>query len=664
MQGRSRWIRVLNMSALVLAVAFVAILASAGYLYALSGTLPEFETAAGYLRVARTSIVYAADGSVLAEWHGEQDRKMLRLEDIPRSVRDAVIAAEDEGFNRRRNVDGAAILTALRGDGGRVKSTITTQLVRMLLDERGSPGLAMKIRKALMVNRIEAETSKKRVLEAYLNMVYFGNGRYGVESASQGYFGKPASELTLAESALLAGVIRSPGRLAPTVDPRAARERRDLVLTRMRDLELITSEQDVAARDEEVVLDTSPAGAPDVAPYFVEYVKQQLINRLGTRAVFAGGLRIHTTLNPAMQRASEQAVASILTSKGDPEAAVVAVDPRDGRILAMVGGRDFAKARYNLAVQGRRQPGSAFKPFVLVAALEGGVSPDRKFDTSSYVVRVKDGYWRVDNYENGFTKGTLTLRAATDWSVNAVFARLVMEVGPEKVVDAARRMGITSPLEPNPAIALGGLSQGVSPLEMASAYGTLATGGMHSAPFAVLEVTDDRGTSLYRSERSTKRVVAQGVAAQVSGMLREVVERGTGMRARIGRPSAGKTGTTQSYRDAWFVGYTGSISAAVWVGFREGQVDMANVRGIKVTGGSFPAMIWSRFVGSPLMVAAAPSNIPVSARVGGAAPVPESSIVAVRICLETFLLANPRCPDVTEVDLEPALVPARTCSKH
>jgi penicillin-binding protein 1A len=391
-------------------------------------------------------------------------------------------------------------------------------------------------------------------------------------------------------------------------------------------------------------------------------VKQLLIDELGSRAVFTGGLRVHTTLVPGAQSAAEQAVAAVLGDPSDPEVALVAVDPATGRIVAMVGGRDFAKAQYNLAVQGRRQPGSAFKPFVLVAALENGVSPDRMFDTSPYTVKVKDGYWRVENYENAFTQGRLTLRAATDWSVNAVYARLIMEVGPEKVVDVARRMGITSPLEPNPAIALGGLSKGVSPLEMASAFGTLASGGMRVPPTAISKVTDDAGTVILQPKAAPQRGLAQGVASQASQMLGDVVARGTGTNAAIGRWSAGKTGTTQSYRDAWFVGYTGGLSAAVWVGFREAQVDMVNVRGTRVTGGSFPALIWSRFASAALPVLDAPPAAPSSEGTGSVEG--EGGLVRVRICRDTFLKANPRCPDVFQVDLEPALVPAQVCAKH
>jgi penicillin-binding protein 1A len=657
--ARQRWVRVLRILAGLLGVAFVATLAVGLYLLDLSRSLPDLESAPGALNAARTSIVYAADESVLTEWHGEQDRKVVLLEAVPKAMRDAVLAAEDPRFYEHDGVDTQAILGALRGDtGGGAGSTLTLQLVRLLFAEGRSSGVTQKIRQALMAYELEAKTSKDTVLESYLNMVYFGNGRYGVESAARGYFGKPAGGLTLAESALLAGVIRSPSRFSPVSDPSIARVRRDAVLERMRDLGMISSEQEVVARKTPVTL-KSPGDAATVAPYFVEHVKQQLIDRLGARAVFTGGLRVYTTLDPRLQRQAEEAVAAILPQPGDPEVAVASIDPRDGRILALVGGRDFATAQYNLATQARRQPGSAFKPFVLVAALERGVSPDRGFDTSAYTVKVKDGYWRVENYENGFTTGQLTLRAATDWSVNAVFARLIMEIGPESVVDAARRMGITSPLEPNPAIALGGLSKGVSPLEMASAYGTLATGGLRVEPVAVLKVTDDHGKVLFAAKQVPKRVVKQEVAALASGMLHDVVERGTGMGARFGPWVAGKTGTTQSYRDAWFVGYTADLSTAVWVGYRKAQVDMLDVHGIKVTGGSFPASIWARYMAGA--TSAAPAQ-PAQGSVPGG--VPDQATLKVRICRQSFLLANPRCKDVYAVELESSLVPRETCGLH
>ncbi|HEX9093648.1 MAG TPA: PBP1A family penicillin-binding protein [Coriobacteriia bacterium] len=658
-----RWVRLLRFLAGVVATLLVGMLALSLYLWDLSRSLPDLETAPQALNAARTSIVYAADGTVVAEWHGEQDRKLVPLASMPKTIRDAVVAAEDPRFFEHDGIDTGAVWGALSGadPAGASRSTITLQLVRLLFADAGAGGVTRKVQQALLAYQLEAKVSKERVLEAYLNLVYFGNGRYGVESAARGYFGKSAQELTLSEAAALAGVIRSPSKFAPTADLPAARTRRDAVLTRMRDLGLISSEQEVASHKEPLTL-VPPADAAAIAPYFVEYVKQQLIDRLGSRAVFTGGLRITTTLQPALQRVAEEAVRGVLTEPGDPEAALVSLDPRDGRILALVGGRDFATEQYNLAVQGRRQPGSAFKPFVLVAALEKGISPDRVFDTSPYTVRVKDGVWRVENYENAYTTGQLTLRAATDWSVNAVFARLIMEVGPEKVVDTARRMGITSPLEPNPAIALGGLSKGVSPLEMASAFGTLAAGGMHAEPVAVLKVENDRGEVLYEAKAAPERAVSQAVAAQASGMLHDVVERGTGTAARFGGWAAGKTGTTQSYRDAWFVGYTGTVSTAVWVGYRAAQVDMLSVHGIKVTGGSFPAMIWSRYMSTAPTASAAPPAPALGGAPGGETGV--EGLVRVRICRASFLQANPRCPDVYEVDLEPALVPAATCTLH
>ncbi|MDO8964491.1 MAG: PBP1A family penicillin-binding protein [Coriobacteriia bacterium] len=658
-----RLVKILRVPAVILGALVVVFLGAGFYLYLLSQGLPDLASASQGLAAARTSIVYASDGSVLAEWHGEQDRKVVPLGTIPKAMRDAVVAAEDPRFYEHHGVDTEAISRALRGEGG--GSSITQQLVRLLYAE-SDRSFTTKVRQALSAYQLDSRTSKDKVLEAYLNMAYFGQGRYGVESAARGYFGKPASALSVSESALLAGLIKSPATYAPSRDVEAAIGRRNEVLDTMRDLGLMSSEQEVAARVASLTV-VPPADSAKVAPYFVEYVKQDLLDRFGAKRVYTGGLRVYTSLDPATQKNAESAVATILDRRGDPEAALVSIDPHTGRILAMVGGRDFAKEQFNLATQGRRQPGSAFKPFVLVAALESGVSPDRRFATAPFSVRVKDGTWRVENYENSFPSSRITLRAATNYSVNAVYARLVMEVGPDKVVDAARRMGITSPLEANPAIALGGLSRGVSPLEMASAYGTLAAGGMRVQPLAVVLVTDDKGARLYEPKVTPKRVLQQTIAAQASGMLHDVVERGTGVNARFGAWAAGKTGTTQSYRDAWFVGYTGDVVTSVWVGYPQAQVDMLNVHGMKVAGGTFPAQIWSRFMARFTSVSAAAPAVESSA----AAPATltagarsDSGVVHVRICRDTFLLANERCPNVAEVDLPVDLVPKSVCRKH
>jgi penicillin-binding protein 1A len=298
---------------------------------------------------------------------------------------------------------------------------------------------------------------------------------------------------------------------------------------------------------------------------------------------------------------------------------------------------------------------------VLARALEEGVKPEQTFDASPYSVQVKDEMWHVRNYENQFVAGYMTLRAATNWSVNCVYARLIMQVGPEDVVDVAQRMGIESPLDPDPAIALGGLKNGVSPLEMASAYGTIANAGVHVGPTGVLRVTDGEGTEVYVSESVSSKALDKAVALEESLMLHDVVESGTGTAARIpGVWVAGKTGTTQSYRDAWFVGYAEDLVSSVWVGYREGQVDMVNVHGIAVTGGSYPAQLWRAYMQGAL----AHQRAPISP--GGAAPseAPPSGTVEVSICPDSMLLATKRCPNPVTIYLESALVPSGTCGKH
>jgi penicillin-binding protein 1A len=398
----------------------------------------------------------------------------------------------------------------------------------------------------------------------------------------------------------------------------------------------------------------------------VEWVKQQLIDELGADAVFKGGLRVHTTLEPVLQARAEQAVKTHLGAATDPETALVAVEHETGHVVAMVGGRDFHEDQFNLAAQGTRQPGSAFKPFVLVAALEEGIRPDRVFEAAPYSVEVEDGTWNVQNYENQFTAGTLSLSAATNWSVNAVYARLIMLVGPEKVVDVAERMGIESELEPNPAIALGGLSHGVTPLEMASAYGTIAAKGVRTEPTGIVLVTDDADNTVWQPKVAQEQALDEPIAVQAALMLHDVVEGGTGVEAKLPNAwAAGKTGTTQSYRDAWFCGYAEDISCATWVGFREAQVEMTDVNGIQVTGGSYPARIWRTFMEGALQhqrTAVEPSAQPIE---GASAPTTDAAGSAlVSLCPDSMLLANKRCPTPIEMYLDGGLVPESTCDRH
>ncbi len=636
------------------------------YLYSVSVSLQDLTEQSLSTDTAQTSIVYAADGTEIAQWHGAEDRTAVPLDVIPNSLRHAVVAVEDERFYTHNGVDTQAIIRALKAnaeEGGVAQggSTITQQLVKLLYTD-GDRTITRKVREALLAYEIEARTEKDKVLETYLNTVYFGHGAYGVESAAQRYFGVSANSLDLPQSATLAAVIRSPGRFSPIDAPEAARERRDLVLTKMYEQGYITQNELVTASSAPLTL-APPSEVPEVAPYFLEYVKREVASQLGDDAVFKGGLRIYTTLEPALQRNAEAAGRSILSAPGDPEYSLVAIDHRTGRVLALVGGRDYAKNQFDLATQGRRQPGSAFKPFVLARALEEGVKPDQLFDASPYSVKVKDGTWTVRNYENQYTAARMTLRTATDWSVNCVYARLIMQVGPEDVVTTAQKMGITSPLEPNPAIALGGLSKGVSPLEMASAYGTIANRGIRIEPTGIVQVTDTEGKVLYEPEQARAQAIPEQVAVQEALMLHDVVEFGTATAARIpGVWAAGKTGTTQSYRDAWFIGYAEDISCSVWVGYREGQVDMTSVHGIKVTGGSFPAQIWKAFMQPSVAFQRAPldPSVPTSGTAGSVAP----ATVSVSICPDSMLRANKRCPHPVEIYLEPGQIPSRVCDKH
>lgn len=548
----------------------------------------------------QTTVLLDRNGEEIAKLYAEQNRTDKRLDQIPIALRQAVIATEDERFYQHKGVDpwsiGRALVTdVLSGEVQQGGSTITQQYVKnaFVTPERT---LKRKIMEALLAYRLEKDYSKDQILELYLNTIYFGHGAYGIESAAQTYFGNHVGDVTLAECAMLAGVIKSPGRYSPYLDPDAAKERRSVVLQQMVRQGYITEEQRAVADAEEFALAGLKASGSAVAPYFVEYVKSQLTEEFGSEVVFRGGLNVQTTLDLGMQRAAEKAIADSLNQEGDPSAALVALDPKTGAILAMVGGRDFATQQYNVAAQGHRQPGSAFKPFVLATALAAGVSPEKTFESGPRTFTLPNGQtWEVTGAGGGRT-GPMRLREATEKSVNSVYGQLILDVKPTEVVKTARAMGITSEVEPVPAIALGGLKQGVSPLEMASAYGTLAAGGLRTEPFGVATVADADGKQLRSHEPTPTEVLDPAVAYLVTDILKGVISRGTGTAANIGRYAAGKTGTTQEYRDAWFVGYTPDIVCAVWVGYPDSQVEMKDVHGRKVTGGTFPAEIWAAFM--------------------------------------------------------------------
>jgi 1A family penicillin-binding protein len=618
-----------------------------------------------------TSVVYAADGTALTEWHAGEDRVLVAYADLPRYLVDAVVAIEDQRFWVHPGVDLRALVRAVQADieAGEVVqggSTITQQYIKnALLTPEVS--LDRKMQEVSLALGIEKTLSKQEIFERYINTVYFGNGAYGIGAAARRYFGKEVSALTLAESALLAGLIRRPNALDPYQYPNAALSRRQTVLDKVVELGwLPEAEADAAGL---VPLELRPAGAADrsLYPYFTDEVRRRLLAEpaLGDtpeerfEALTTGGLRIYTTLDPAAQSAAEAAVDSVIP-EGGPSAALAAVDPRTGYVLALVGGADYYDttdpvAQFNLATLGRRQPGSAFKPFALAAALEAGIGLDAEFQGGrSAVIQTPAGRWRVENY-NQLSYPNLTLLEATVFSVNVVYARLMNLLDPADVVALAHSAGITTPLEPLPSLALG--TQEVTVLDMASAYATFAAGGLHIDPILVTRIEDSDGKVIFESVPTIEKAMEPAIAEQVTAALTQVVQRGTGQQAKIGRQLAGKTGTTEGQYDAWFVGYTPEISAAVWVGFAQGDRPLqAPYTPFTITGGTWPAQIWARFAIGAL------SGIPYQDLPNA----DQEDLVAVSIDLSTGFLAGPLCPraEVATVMVSPDDAPTATCPIH
>ena len=447
--------------------------------------------------LAQTSRIYAADGSLLSYLYGTENRTIVSGERIPRVMKDAIVAIEDERFYQHKGVDLQGIVRALVVDlkAGKLAegaSTITQQLVGGLYLDRTDTSFTRKFREAMLAWQLESQISKDEILDLYLNTIYFGSNAYGVEAAARTYFDKEPSELTLPEAALLAGLPQAPSDYSPRINMAKARIRRQEVLKAMYVNGFIDASQYETSIATTIDLAKSSPYVKVQEPYVVAYTRQQLINMFGQDAVYKGGLNVQTSINPAYQRIAEEAIASSLDRKGDPSAALVAVDPRTGLIRAMVGGTDYDKTKFNLAAQGRRQPGSAFKTFALVAAVEKGVDPQDTYYTSAPVSISLPGAtetWDVTTYGGNYA-GPINLVDATLHSDNSVYAQLAVDVGAKSIVDVASRMGITSKINENPAIVLGGLTYGVSPFEMASAYGTLANQGRYVPPSVIIKVTD------------------------------------------------------------------------------------------------------------------------------------------------------------------------------
>ncbi|MBI2169502.1 MAG: PBP1A family penicillin-binding protein [Actinobacteria bacterium] len=567
--------------------------------------------------VARSTFIYDAQGNIIARLHAEEDREPVTLDKIAPVLQEAVIAIEDERFYAHNGVDLRATFRALSRnlEGGEViegGSTITQQYVKNVLIGRERT-VGRKIKEASLAYQMERNFTKETILERYLNTIYFGNGAYGAESAAARFFGKHATEVTLAQAALLAGMIRAPERYDPFENPERAEARRQLVLRRMLDQGMIT----------EAELEQAAASPPEVqrpdeeyaAGHYVEAVKRFILEseEFGeTRQerrdlLFKGGLHIHTNLDMRMQEAAQNSVAQALESEDQIISALVALEPTTGKVRAVWGGYEFfgpeKKAKFDFATVGRRQAGSAFKPFTLTAALTEGIGPTQVYPAPGNITLKPDKYgpeWKVGNYGGG-GYGALTLIDATVRSVNTVYAQLILDVGPKIAVDMARDMGIKSELKDNPAAVLG--TNDVSPLDMASAYGTLAADGVQTDPKFVDRIEDSDGKTVYSAPETRRRVVSKVVARNVTKILRRVVSGGTATAARLEITDnvAGKTGTAQAWRNAWFVGYSTSLVTAVWVGNPDKPVSMRPpLTKRTVTGGSYPATIWSLFMDQAL----------------------------------------------------------------
>lgn len=546
-----------------------------------------------------SSQIYDIHGNEIANIHAAENRRPIGINEIPKNLQNAFIAVEDNRFYDHIGIDPRGIVRAIwaniRGrtltEGG---STITQQLAKnaYLTQDRT---LKRKVQEVFLALQLERQYTKQEILELYMNQIYFGQGAYGVQAAARTYFGKDAKDLTLNECAMLAGIPKSPNYYSPVNNMDAATERKAVVLDQMVKYGYISDSEAAAAKKEPLHIAKNTNDGGKSASYFVDYVLQQLAEKYGDDAIYKDGLKIYTTIDMDMQAAAETAMKNLPTYFTDangivqPQGALVAIDPHTGYIKAMVGGR--GTDQFNRATQAVRQPGSAFKPFVFAAALENKYTPESIIEDKP----LKVGSWEPQNYSRNFS-GKVRLRDVVRWSLNVPTVRIAQDIGIDKAIFYAQEMGISTFVldgatnDRNLATALGGMTRGVTPLELTSAYGTFANRGIHVKTVAILRVVSRTGKVLEEAERKEKSVMSADNAAALTAMLEDVIRRGTGTRANIGRPAAGKTGTTSDYHDAWFVGYTPDLVTGVWIG----NDSVSDLHGM--SGGMTPAVIWQAFM--------------------------------------------------------------------
>lgn len=581
--------------------------AGCGFIGATMSDLPEVAN----VKPAASSQIYDVHGNLITTVHATENRLPVKLSQVPKDLQNAFIATEDNRFYSHHGVDPIGIMRAIWvniahdgvAEGG---STITQQLARnaFLTQDRT---LKRKIMEAMLAIRIEQYYTKQEILEMYLNQIYFGQGAYGVQAAAHVYFGKNVQDLDLAQSAMLAGLPQSPNYYSPLTNYKAGKARQAVVLGQMVKYDYIDQATADKAKDEDLGLreKSEAAHSDNNASYFIDYVISEIAEKYGDDAVYKDGLKIYTTIDMKAQDAAVQAMHNLpnfyTDDKGltQPQGALIAINPHNGYIVAMVGGR--GDDSFNRAVLAERQPGSAFKPFVYLAAIQDGMTPGTVMDDK----KIEFNGWSPKNYEGTYS-GQMTLSYALQHSVNTVAVQLADAVGMRKVLNLASSLGITTlddSKDNNLAAALGGLTNGVKPIDMAVAYGTLANGGVKVKPVAITKIVDRNGQVVEENSTEEQRVVDPKYAYVITNMLESVMSGGTGGGASIGRPAAGKTGTTDDSKDAWFVGYTPDLVAAVWMGDDYGIETLDGI-----TGGTVPAVIWRDFMSQALNAMEIPAS--------------------------------------------------------
>ena len=585
---------------MIATLAMIGILSAAGYVFAIASSAPDLSE----LRAddkGEVSAVFASDGTRLGFVQSDVLRRVVTFDEMPPAIRQATVAIEDERFYKHEGVDFNAIIRAgiknlESGKTVQGGSTITQQLVRALYIRDPKRDFERKIREAKLASELEEKHSKRWILHEYLNSVPYGTvgGRtaIGVQAAAVTFFDKNVDDLTLDESALLAGLPQAPSQYNPFRNKSAALGRRNEVLRAMRDNGYITQDEYLEAIQKPIKLKRGTRYITRREPYFFDYVQEQLIEKYGVGVVRRGGLKIFTTIDPVMQESARAAINAYYGDPAGPASAIVAIDPRTGKIRAMASSGSYDDRNFNLAAQGHRQPGSAFKTMVLTAAVRKGVDPDSTTYTSKPLAinDPKFGEWNVKTFGDSYI-GTVSLTRATLSSDNTVYAQLILDIGPQAVCKTAKLLGITTKLDCYPAEGLGGLTRGVTSLEMAGAYATLANGGVRHRPSGIRKVVFPDGKSDKLAGGKGKRVLSDGEAYEVTKILKMNVTSGTGTAANYGCPAAGKTGTTDEAKDAWFVGYTPQLSAAVWVGYPDAGVAMPGAQG-----GTYAAPVWHAFM--------------------------------------------------------------------